>query len=144
MSNEPLRFERTYKAPVAKVWRALTDRDEMSRWYFDLEEFRAEPGFEFSFTGGTEHKQYLHLCRVTEVIPEKKLAYTWRYDGYAGDSLVTFELFPEGDETRLVLTHAGLHTFPADEAGFNQNNFKEGWTYITGTSLKNYLEGQAS
>lgn len=141
MNNEPLQFERTYKAPVQKVWKALTDRDEMKKWYFDLAEFKPEVGFEFTFTGGTPEKQYLHLCRITEVVPEHKLAYTWRYDGYTGNSLVTFELFAEGEETRLVLTHAGLDTFPADEPGFNINNFKEGWTYITGTSLKNYLEG---
>jgi uncharacterized protein YndB with AHSA1/START domain len=143
MKNEPLQFERTYKAPVQKVWKALTDRDEMKKWYFDLAEFKPQVGFEFSFTGGTEENKYLHLCRITEVVPEQKLAYTWRYDGYPGDSLVTFELFPQGEETRLVLTHAGLDTFPADQPDFNQNNFKEGWTYITGTSLKNYLEGNS-
>lgn len=143
MKNEPLQFERTYKAPVQKVWKALTDRDEMKKWYFDLAEFKPQVGFEFSFTGGTEENKYLHLCRITEVVPQQKLAYTWRYDGYPGDSLVTFELFPQGEETRLVLTHAGLDTFPADQPDFNQNNFKEGWTYITGTSLKSYLEGNS-
>ena len=73
----------------------------------------ATVGFEFNFTGGpSEGKQYLHLCKVTEVIPEKKLTYSWRYGGYEGNSFVTFELFAEGNKTELKLTHTSLDTFP--------------------------------
>jgi uncharacterized protein YndB with AHSA1/START domain len=42
---EAIVIERTFKAPVAKVWRALTDVDEMRQWYFDLKEFRPAVGF---------------------------------------------------------------------------------------------------
>src|SRR5690349_2774333 len=112
MKNEPFVIERTFNAPVEKVWKAITDKDQMKKWYFDLAEFRPETGFEFSFEGGSEEKSYLHLCRVTEAVTNKKLAYSWRYDGYPGSSVVTFELFPEGDKTRLKLTHEGLETFP--------------------------------
>ena len=41
--------ERTLNAPVAKVWKALTDVDQMRQWYFDLKKFRPEVGFEFEF-----------------------------------------------------------------------------------------------
>jgi len=140
MSSEPIVTERTYKAPAEKVWKALTDRNEMKQWYFDLAEFRAEPGFEFSFSGGPDGRTYLHLCRITEVVPGKKLSYTWRYDGYEGSSEVSFELFPEGESTRLRLTHAGLETFPAGNADFAKKNFEEGWSHIIGISLKEYLE----
>src|SRR6266446_3684723 len=79
--------------------------------------------------------------KVTEAIPNKRLAYTWRYEGYAGDSLVTSELFAQGKKTRLTLTHAGLETFPKLPA-FARRNFMEGWTEIVGTSLKNFVEGR--
>ncbi|MCW3103456.1 MAG: hypothetical protein JWO09_1896 [Bacteroidetes bacterium] len=138
--SEPFVTERTYKAPADKVWKALTDKNEMKQWYFDLAEFRAEPGFEFSFPGGPDGRTYLHLCRVTEVVPGKRLSYTWRYEGYEGSSEVSFELFPEGDVTRLKLTHAGLETFPAGNPDFAKKNFEEGWAHITGISLKEYLE----
>lgn len=139
MKSEPFVIECSYKAPAGKVWKALTDKNEMKQWYFGLAEFKAEVGFEFSFPGGPDGKSYLHLCRVTEVIPGKKLGYTWRYDGYEGNSEVTFELFPEGDGTRLKLTHAGLETFP-ENPDFAKKNFEEGWTHIAGISLKEYLE----
>lgn len=141
-NTTPFVIERTYNAPVARVWSALTDNNEIKQWYFQLADFKAEPGFEFRFTGGSETKQYLHLCKVTEVIPMKKLAYSWRYDGYEGDSVVTFELFDEGGKTRLKLTHEGLETFPQNSPDFARESFAKGWTYITGTSLADYLAKQ--
>nr|MBA4167403.1 SRPBCC domain-containing protein [Chitinophagaceae bacterium] len=123
------------------VWKALTDKDQMKQWYFDISSFRPEVGFEFSFVGGREEQSYKHLCRVTQAVPNKKLAYTWRYEGYEGDSEVTFELFAEGSSTRLKLTHQGLETFPQNNEDFARTSFTEGWTAITGTMLKNFLEG---
>jgi uncharacterized protein YndB with AHSA1/START domain len=139
MSNQPFTIERTFDAPVAQVWKAITNKDEMQQWYFSFPEFKAEVGFEFNFMGGPEDRQYLHRCKITDVVEGKKLAYSWRYDGYEGNSRVIFELFPEGNKTRLKLTHEGLDTFP-DHPDFAAKNFAEGWTHIVGTSLKEYLE----
>jgi len=144
MQAEPFVIEREFDAPVEVLWKAITDKNEMKQWYFDLKEFKAEPGFEFSFTGGKEDRQYLHLCRVTDVIPLKKLSYTWKYDGYPGESKVVFELFPEGKKTRLKLTHLGLETFTADNPDFAKENFVQGWTDIIGTSLMKYITKKAA
>ena len=132
-------IERTFNAPAGRIWQALTKADQMREWYFDLKEFKPEPGFEFQFVVEHEGNTYDHRCRITEVIPEKKLVYTWRYEGHEGNSLVTFELFPEGDKTRLKLTHEGLDTFPRTPA-FARENFVKGWTEIIGSSLKEFLE----
>lgn len=139
MIQQPYTIERTYKAPVATVWKALTDKNEMKKWYFDLEEFKPQVGFVFEFEGGPEDRKYLHRCEVTESIEHKKLTYSWAYVGYGGCSYVTFELFPEGDYTRLKLTHAGLETFPPIQ-DFARENFVAGWTDIIGRSLKEHLE----
>jgi uncharacterized protein YndB with AHSA1/START domain len=141
MTQEPIVIERTYKAPVKHVWKAITDKNEMKQWYFDLADFKPEVGFEFRFTGGHEDGvQYLHICIVTEVISEKKITYSWSYDGYEGKSFVSFELYSEGNDTRLKLTHSGLHTFSQDNQDFVRTNFDEGWNQILGVSLQNYLE----
>jgi uncharacterized protein YndB with AHSA1/START domain len=134
-------IERTFNAPVARVWKALTDVDEMRQWYFDLNEFKPEVGFEFEFVVEHEGMTYHHLCRITESIPQKKIAYTWRYKDEAGDSLVTFELFTEGDKTRLKLTHTGLDTFPKTRA-YARENFEKGWTQIIGTELRQFIESK--
>src|SRR5438045_3122814 len=106
--TEALMIERTFNAPLARVWKALTNVDEMRVWYFDLKEFKPEVGFEFEFTVEHEGNTYHHLCKITEVVPQKKIAYTWRYAGEEGNSLVTFELFAEGGKTLLKVTHEVL------------------------------------
>jgi uncharacterized protein YndB with AHSA1/START domain len=139
---EPVVVDRTFKAPVARVWQALTDVDQMRQWYFELKVFKPEVGFEFEFEVEHEGNRYHHLCKVTEVIPQKKIAYTWRYKGEPGDSLVTIELFPESNMTRLRLTHEGLETFP-DTPAYARKNFEAGWTTIIGTELKQFVERKA-
>ncbi len=137
--EEAVVLERTFDAPVARVWRALTDVEQMRQWYFDLKEFKPEVGFEFEFVVEHEGASYHHLCRVTEVVPQRKIAYTWRYKGEPGNSLVTFELFDEGKNTRLKLTHSGIETFPKTPA-YARKNFEAGWTAIIGSELKQFIE----
>jgi uncharacterized protein YndB with AHSA1/START domain len=139
MEAQPFVIERTFNAPVEKVWDAITSRDQMEQWYFKLNEFRPEVGFEFRFSGGTEDRTYLHICVITEVIPRRKLTHSWRYDGYEGNTFVTWELFPEDEQTVVRLTHAGLETFPKIP-DFAPENFAMGWTDILGRLLKEYLE----
>src|SRR3569833_1988842 len=140
MKDEPFVIERTLNAPPEKVWQAITDREKMKQWNFAIAEFKPEVGYEFTFTGGTPENCYLHLCKITKVDPGRILQYSWRYDGYTGNSFVTFELTPEGNATKLKLTHEGLDTFPADNADFARGNFVEGWTYLIGKSIKEFVE----
>lgn len=143
VETKALLVERTFNAPIEKVWSAITDKEQMKLWYFDLKEFKAEVGFEFQFEGGKDDRSYLHLCEVTEVIPFKKIKYSWRYDGYEGISFVTMELSDRGNKTKLKLTHEGLDSFPTSNPDFARKNFSEGWNYIINTSLKKYLEPEA-
>ena len=141
MSNHPFVIERLLDAPVSRVWDALTKNEQMKKWYFDLADFQPVVGFEFSFTGKTEEgTEYLHLCKVTDVVTGKKLAYSWRYDGYPGNSVVSIELSEEGAKTKLRLTHSGLETFASGGPDFAKENFAKGWTSILDKSLKEFLE----
>lgn len=86
MKADPFLIERTFNAPVGKVWEAITDTQKMKQWYFDIEAFKPEPGFKFQFLAGDDKKKYLHICKVTEVEEGKKLTYSWSYDNYQGQS----------------------------------------------------------
>jgi uncharacterized protein YndB with AHSA1/START domain len=141
MSNNPIEIERLFDVPSTKVWDALTKNEQMKEWYFQIAEFKPVVGFEFQFIGKTdENKEYLHLCKVTEVVPGKKLAYSWRYDGLPGNSIVTFEFFAEGEKTRLKLTHTGIESFAIGGPDFVKENFVQGWTYILDKSLMGHLK----
>ena len=137
-AGEILTLERTLDAPVALVWRAITTKEDLHRWFFDFIGFKPQPGTDFEFTVVHEGNTFHHLCRVMEVVPQKKFAFTWRYKGHEGDSLVTFELFAEGTRTKLKLTHEGLETFPK-APWFARKNFEAGWNYIS-AALQDYAE----
>ncbi|HKB45981.1 MAG TPA: SRPBCC domain-containing protein [Chitinophagaceae bacterium] len=72
--NTPLVFERIFNAPAEKVWKALTDLNQMKQWYFpQLENFKPEEGFETQFNVHNEGKDYLHIWKIKKVIPLKKI-----------------------------------------------------------------------
>ncbi len=140
MSTAPLTLEKTIHAPKEKVWKALTDSIELAEWFFDAPAFQAKTGQSFSFELRKNRKAYVHFCKVTEVSEENRLSYTWRYKGYKGDSEVSFELFPEGDRTRIKVAHRGIETFPSDNADFSATSFEEGWNTLLDQALREFLE----
>lgn len=141
MDGTPVILEHTFDAQISRVWKAITDKNEMKHWYFDLKEFKPEVGFIFNFSGGPDGgKQYLHMCEVTSTKANELLSYTWKYEGYKGESEVIFELTDQVDQTVLKLTHRGLETFPSTNPDFAIHNFVEGWHHIIHNALKAYLE----
>ena len=141
LAKEPFVIERTFRAPMEMVWKAITEKEQMKQWYFDLEAFKPEIGFETVCTVHHNAKDYVHLFKVTDVVAGKKLTYSWKYRGHEGESFVTWELFAEGDQTRLRLTHSGLETFkPEANPDYARGNFAKGWTSLIGASLANFIE----
>jgi hypothetical protein len=53
---------------------------------------------------------------------------------------VTFELFADGNKTKLKLTHSGLESFTSGNPHLDRKNFEQGWSHIIGVSLKEYFE----
>lgn len=141
METQPLIVERTLNASPARIWQALTDNEQMKKWYFQLPDFEPRVGFEFEFAGqGSKGEKYIHVCRITAVEPERKLSYTWAYKDYPGSSEVRFELFPQGEQTLVRITHTGLETMPQGNPDFARESFTKGWTHILGISLKDFVE----
>jgi uncharacterized protein YndB with AHSA1/START domain len=138
--SKPVVVENLLDATPEVVWKAITDKNHMKEWYFDLEEFVPEVGFKFQFTSpGKEGRIFNHLCEVTEVVPLKKITCSWSYEGHEGISYVTFELVAMSDKTKVILTHSGLDSFP-DIAAFAPENYIEGWSALIGKLLKEYVE----
>lgn len=140
MKKEPVVIERIFNAPAEDVWKVITDKDELSRWQFNVSEFKPEVGFEFQFRAGVEGRSYLHICKITEVIPEKRLVYSWQFDGYEGISQVSFDLFKDGSKTKMLLIHSGIEKFSPPNPDFSIKNFNEGWTDILDTHIRESLK----
>jgi uncharacterized protein YndB with AHSA1/START domain len=120
-----LRFERRFAQPVERVWDALTRPEELSKWFgaseIDLE--LVEGGRYVTRTTGPPElvdaivreagEDALHTRdTVLRVEPPRLLEHT-----FGGDpgSTARWELEPDGDGCRLLLTHT-------EPPGFDANN----------------------
>jgi len=132
LSADTIRMERILDAPVETVWRWLTEPDLRKQWFaggavdphvggeialtFDHDNLSADdvPYPErYAASKGAVARE-----RIVSFEPPHVLAFSW--DG-GKEGVARFELFPDGDRTRLVLTHSGI-TGPGPMA-----NFGGGW-----------------
>jgi uncharacterized protein YndB with AHSA1/START domain len=145
-----IRLERTLDAPVETVWRYLTEAELRRQW----------------FMGGTDARSggKFQLLNDHDNLSDEEVPYPESYAPYKGrtwdetvirfdpprllettfqggkNGTVTFELFPDGDRSRLVITHSGI-TSPS---GFQ--DFGGGWNShmtvlqerLAGRSVRNF------
>ncbi len=141
---DPIVVEQVFNAPMAVVWKAITDKHQMRQWFFEtMTDFEPYVGFETEFNVRCEDRDFPHVWNVTEVVPERRIAYGWRYGGYPGNSTVTWELSETPDGTKLTFTHEGSETFPQDDPVFSRESGQAAWDYFLGESLKGFLERQS-
>jgi len=140
-------LERTYAAPVARVWLALTDETAKSKWFggppggWELIERHMDVR-----VGGTERLKgrweggTVSAFEATyyDVIPNERLVYS--YVMHMGDkkisvSLATMQLKADGAKTTLMVTEQGAFLDGYDDAGSRE----EGTNHLLdaiGASLK--------
>ena len=127
-SHPAVRLERLLADPPPIVWRALTDAEELSRWFpcrivIEGGEWRVGASLEFPFP-----PEVIEMTLTGEVLvvdEPRALAYTW------GDETLRFELHDADGGTRLVL----IDELPGDRAARNA----AGWD-----DCLDLLEGAAS
>jgi uncharacterized protein YndB with AHSA1/START domain len=139
--DTPIVVDQTFDATIDTVWNAITQIDLMRQWYFEnIPSFRPEVGFETQFNVKSEGRDFLHMWRVTEVIPLQRIAYDWKFADYLGDALVVFELSRQNNSTKLKLTCYVLESFPEDIPEFTRESCIGGWEFFIKKRLKEYLE----
>jgi uncharacterized protein YndB with AHSA1/START domain len=110
-----VRFERRYDASPAEVWSALTEPERLGRWLADAElDLRVGGAYVLRFSD--EDESQITRGQVLALEPERLLELSWLYPG-ENDTVVRFELRPDGDGTILVLDHRGLPTKAAPGYG---------------------------
>jgi len=125
------------KAPIRRVWRALTDHREFGEWFGVRLEAPFAPGK--ASRGRVTHPGYEHVtweATVQRMEPEKLFSFTWH--PYAVDpavdyaseptTLVEFRLEPIDGGTLLILTESGFDALPKNRRieAFRMN--ERGWT----------------
>jgi uncharacterized protein YndB with AHSA1/START domain len=131
LAPDTIRLERILDAPADKVWRYLTDAELRREWFMGGTDARADGEFELINDHDNlsdeeapypeSYAQYKGTKWNEEVIrfdPPRLLETTFQ-GGKNGT--VTYELLPDGDRTRLVLTHSGI------QSGTGAQDFGSGW-----------------
>jgi uncharacterized protein YndB with AHSA1/START domain len=124
------------KAPVSRVWRALTDYREFGEWF----KVKLEGPFvagKFS-RGNITHPGYEHLqmeVLVEKIEPEQLFSFTWH--PYAVDpkvdystetpTLVEFRLEPTEKGTLLTVTESGFDKLPSSRRAEAFRMNEGGW-----------------
>jgi uncharacterized protein YndB with AHSA1/START domain len=139
--NNPIVVEAKYHASPEKVWRAITDKEQMKQWYFDIPDFDLKSNSIFNFYEPGSEKKFHHRCTIKEIVPNRKFQHTWTYPNrIKGESLVTWEMAQAGEYTSVTLTHEGIENFAEAGNDFARENFVGGWNEIVGRLLKEFLE----
>lgn len=123
-----IRFERRLSAPVERVWRAVTDADEMRAWFPSavLGERKVGAPLAFPFDDNVADT---FEGEVTEWEPTSVFAFRW-----GGDQL-RIQLTPDGDATLLAFTQTIGHMTEAART-------TSGWHFCL-ASLDAHLGGTA-
>lgn len=124
------------KAPVSRVWRALTDYREFGEWFRVKLDGPFVPGQ--TSTGFITHPGYEHLkweAVVQALEPERLFSFTWHPYGidpkvdYSKETptLVEFRLEKTAAGTLLVLTESGFDKIPAGRRAEAFRMNENGW-----------------
>lgn len=124
---------RRYDAPVARVWRALTDPDAKAKWFGGPPEsmeiiersMDVRPGGSERLKGRWERGPVSTFeATYHDVVPDERLVYA--YDMYLDDkkisvSLATLQLTADGGGTTLSVTEQGAFLDGWDDAGSREH-----------------------
>lgn len=119
--RESIQLDHLYpKSPPTAVWKALTDPELHAKWWA-AGDVRPVVGHKFDLDMGQHGKQ---PCEVLEVELERLLRYKFSI-GHL-NTIITWQLVPEGSGTRLKLTHEGFDMdSPMGKMAFE--GMKSGW-----------------
>jgi len=125
--------------PAARVWNALITPAEVARYHLcPLQRLDLRPGGEIIYGVGD---QRFIFGTVTNVVPERQLTHTFRFDAATHDgthadaeSRVSYTIVPMGAMCQLTLTH---DQFGSDDQTYA--NITGGWPSIL-SGLKTWVE----
>ncbi|HEX7736893.1 MAG TPA: SRPBCC domain-containing protein [Ktedonobacteraceae bacterium] len=110
MNEDSIIQEAVYPYPIWSVWKALTSAEALAQWLMP-NDFAPKLGHRFTMQSAPRDGwNGVIECQVVALEPPHRVAYTWRGGGESSriDTLVTFTLATEDQQTRLRLEHAGF------------------------------------
>jgi uncharacterized protein YndB with AHSA1/START domain len=108
-----LAYERRIAKPIEKVWAAITTPERIADW-FAIVDLDPRLGGHYRLSFSPEETPMEGV--ITAFDPPRLLAHTWPDQGHP-DSVVRYELEPDGDGCRLWFSQTGLPAAYIDALG---------------------------
>ncbi|MCM3760569.1 SRPBCC domain-containing protein [Alkalihalobacillus oceani] len=133
-----IRKQATFRASIEKVWATVATQEGIEAWFMP-NDFKPELGHTFTIQSPFGPS----VCKVLEMEPPNRLAFSWGEEGWK----ITFLLEEAGNETAFTLIHSGWGA--ADEihpGGPGQTNkeirerMNQGWEAIVQDKLRQVVE----
>jgi uncharacterized protein YndB with AHSA1/START domain len=142
LGGHEIRMSVDVKAPAAKVFKALTADRELERWWPTTAKSDLRPGgkyvYDFQFEDAS--KSLDQDGEFIEVVPDRRVRYTWPATSKDYLTEVTFELSERSGDTEVRLIHTGFGS--GGEWDESLEGHKSGWGAFI-ANLKSVLEGGA-
>ena len=135
---DSIEITKTIDAQPESVFRALTDADELTRWWPTGAESDPRSGgaFEYRFEFSQEpERNHVYSGTYYEISPNRRLAYPWQ--GKLGETRVEVTVEPAHGGTEVRLVHSGLGD--GEEWVEWRQLHLDGWSFFL-DNLKAYLE----
>lgn len=117
--------EHVFPFPIEKVWNAISKQEEISTWFIKAD-FKAESGYQYTFTASEEHGCTQITGKVKSADPYT-LIYTWIVQNTDTETTVKWDLTETAEGTKLHLEHSGISKYPGDSAVSFFTSFDQGW-----------------
>lgn len=135
--NDTIVKEHQFGHSISKVWDAITNAEEISTWFIKAD-FKAEPGYKYTFKHEKDDECTTINGEVLKVNPISELVYTWVVEGTDTVTTVSWKLESNEQGTTLVLEHSGISGYSGETAIAMFNSFNGGWDNCI-NSLDNHL-----
>jgi uncharacterized protein YndB with AHSA1/START domain len=130
-------------APVETIWLAISSQDGLRGWFSPVIEIDPRVGGWVEFHGTHDGSPYRFGGRVVELEPPVRITWEWNSipDGWPAATLLTIELIPRGDATRVEMRHHGWEALGEPLATEAHAGFTEGWAMSSELQdLKRFVE----
>ena len=124
MDTKTITKEIFIKATPKRVFKALTEKSELEKWFVQIAEVELKPGGIIRTNWTPEVGEH---GLVKEVKAGELFSFTWEGQFSPSPTTLTFALTKENDGTKVVFTHSGIGEGKGWEAYASINDSGKGW-----------------
>lgn len=126
-----MRVERVFDAPKARVWRAMTDPEQLAQWWgrgnkLVIEKYDLQKGGHWRFVEETSHGKHGFEGRFAEIDPPNKVVQTFEWDGMPGHTSIQSMTLEDLGDGRTKMVSVSMFMTVEDFMGMKSSGMEDG------------------